>query len=521
MINSLRIVRTGFLLLVNLSVISQVFGFISQDWQEVERSAQSAVVQIFAQKAKFNWLEPYKSPEQIQGSGTAFFINAEGYLLTNFHVIDQSKSIFLNVPALGRRPIEAAVVGVCPDSDLALIRMCPEGRKLVEAVHGSIPFLTLGDSDALYKTKPVMALGYPFGERYMKSTVGVIAGREYIDGRSFMHITAPINPGNSGGPLLILEGEVVGINSAGIPGAQNIGYIIPINDVKIVLEDLMKDLDNNSDTVKFYRKPQIGVGTNHTTEEHAASLKNPVPGGLFINYVESQSVAGKAGVKAGDMLYSISFQGQTYDIDEYGDVTVKWRSSDKVTLGELLIRLPVNEPLNLRLYRSGQAIEISCNFTAAPKYPIRFIYPDYEIEEIDYEMFGGAVIMQLRDNHFNILPPTSLLRQYARVDHQEREILIITCILPGSQMHKVECFYPGSLIDKVNGHTVKNLKDLRETLLSSVETREIAITTKDNFSTVVSLDKILNDEFRISRNFMFPITDMVKKLMTLSQQKKN
>lgn len=485
--------------------------FLSQDWQEAESKAQNTVVQVWSQKAEFNWVLPYKSPEQHEVAGTAFFINDQGYLLTNFHVVDQAKSIFINVPFLGRKLLEVSIVGVCPESDIALLKLNEEGCQEINSNNGKIPFLLLGDSDALYPTEPVLALGYPLGQRYMKSTVGVIAGREYINGSSFMHITAPINPGNSGGPLLNIDGKVVGINSAGIKEAQNIGYIVPINDVKIMLDGLYKG--------GLYRKPYLGISLNHATPEHTNSLNNPLPGGVYINYVQEGSVASKAGICVGDMLYGIKYGSDTYEVDEYGDVTVKWRSSDKISFGELLVRLEVGKPLSLLLFRNGQEIEVNCTFDVPPVYPIRFIYPDYESDDIDYEMFGGVVIMQLRDNHFKYLPPTSLLKQYSRIDYEIKEILVMTCILPGSEMHKVDCFYPGTLVEKINGKEVKNLAQLREALLTSVQTKEIAITTKENVATVLSLNKILKDEPRLARDFRFPITEHMKKMWYLANNK--
>ena len=159
--------------------------------------------------------------------------------MTNYHVAEDARSFQVYIPALGQKPAEADIVGVCPEIDLAVLKLRDESVKSIKtALHG-MPFLKLGDSDLLFSTEPVLALGYPMGQRYLKSTVGVVAGRECIDGHSYMDITAPINPGNSGGPLLNLDGEVVGINTAGMPNAQNIGYIVPINDAKILLSDLL------------------------------------------------------------------------------------------------------------------------------------------------------------------------------------------------------------------------------------------------------------------------------------------
>ena len=124
---------------------------------------------------------------------------------------------------------------------LALIVICtikvkPEGLEIIKNEIGGVKFLTLGDSDYVHRADEIMALGYPLGQQNLKSTTGVVSGRE----QHLIQISAPINPGNSGGPSLNIRGEVIGINTAYIPDAQSVGYIIPINELKIILEDLRK-----------------------------------------------------------------------------------------------------------------------------------------------------------------------------------------------------------------------------------------------------------------------------------------
>lgn len=513
-----KIIKLNLILLILKNNFLDCANRSNQDWQAVEEKSQNCVIQIFSQLAKFNWLEPYKSPDQQQVTGSGFFINSDGYILTNFHVVDQAiEPIIANIPILGKKRLYLQKVGVCPDLDVALLKLSQESFDTLKKELGTIKYLNLGDSDLLYRTEPVLALGYPLGKRYLKATTGGIAGREYLNGQSFMHMTAAINPGNSGGPLLNLNGEVVGINTAGIPNSQNIGYIVPINDIKIMLDDLYK--------TSLCRRPELGIVCNHATHEHLRSLSNPVPGGYFINFVLKDSIAAQAGVKPGDMLYEIVYAGHVYPIDEFGDVTVNWRSSDKVSIGELLMRFELGADIGLVIYRNGEKINIQTKFENSPLYPIRYIYPEFESNEIDYEMFGGLVIMQLRANHikelrdgnFKALPSTSNIKDYTSFESQTKESLVITKILPGSIMHKVECFYPGSIIDKVNGKEVKNLTQLRDALKDSVKTKEISISSKDHYSTVVSLDKLLKDETRLAHFFMFPITQAVKNLYSLTQ----
>src|SRR5579872_429286 len=246
-------------------------------WRPIQDRVKDTVVQVFSQVAEFDFLEPYKTPNQYSGYGSAFFINDRGDLLTNAHVVNQAKAIWIQIPSLGKRIVDVEIIGISPERDLALLRLRPEGLALIKQELGSVPYLTLGDSDQVRRSDDVLALGYPLGQQSLKSTSGVISGRE----GNYIQMSAAINPGNSGGPLLDAHGQVVGINSANVPDAQNVGYIIPINDVKKVLPDLYK--------IKLLRKPFLGVLFNSATETLTELLGNPLPGGCYVVEVVNNS----------------------------------------------------------------------------------------------------------------------------------------------------------------------------------------------------------------------------------------
>ncbi|MBA3954996.1 PDZ domain-containing protein, partial [Candidatus Dependentiae bacterium] len=388
-------------------------------------------------------------------------------------------------------------------SDIALLKVTPEGKKVILQELGKVPYLELGDSEELKLVEPVLALGYPLGQSYIKSTVGVLGGREYFEqtNTSYMHITAPINPGNSGGPLLNRKGQVVGINTAGHFGEmQNMGYIVPINYAKILLDDLF--------TQKLLHKPALGIATNYTTEEQARLLKNPWPAGVYINDVQEDSVAYKAGMRTGDMLYSIN----GYTIDPFGDVIVEWRSARKISLKEFLIHLRVNTPLSFTVYRKGQRKELKGTLTPPALEPIRKIYPDFEAQELDYEIIGGMCLMQLRSNHFDVLHDTFALREYKAPENAHKSALVITSIMPGSYAERIQCFYPGDIVSAINDQEVSTLVDLRKALLKSKKSGVIGITTKSKINTVLSVNKLLTDESRITRQCKFTTTPGIKSL---------
>src|SRR5690606_18901923 len=181
-----------------------------QLWRPVQDRVRDTVVQLFAQVYSIDMLEPYKTPSQGTSCGSGFFINDQGYVITNAHVVISAKSVWGQVPSLGKRIIDMEVVGISPERDLALLRITEEGRDLITKELGGIPYLPLGDSDLVRRSDDVLALGYPLGQQACKSTTGVISGHEH----HLIQMSAPINPGSSGGPLLNIKGEVVEIGRA-------------------------------------------------------------------------------------------------------------------------------------------------------------------------------------------------------------------------------------------------------------------------------------------------------------------
>ncbi len=225
------------------------------------------IPQVFANKAAIDILQPQRSPAQFQATGSGFFINDSGEFITNAHVIDQARSIWIQIPSCGREQYEAELIGVTHDRDVALLKLKPEAFEKIKQKLGKISFLKLGNSDLVHPADNILAVGYPLGQKGIKYTAGVVSGRE----GHLIQIDAAINPGSSGGPSVNLNGEVIGINTAGITEAQNVGYIIPINELKIVLDDLRK--------VKLLRKPYLGVFFNNGSTALTDYLGNPQPGG--------------------------------------------------------------------------------------------------------------------------------------------------------------------------------------------------------------------------------------------------
>lgn len=470
-------------------------------WRPIQEAVKDTVVQVFSQIAEFDFKQPYKTPRQYTSTGSGFFINKSGDIITNFHVVDQAKSIWIQVPSLGKRIIDVEVVGVSPDRDIALLRLKPESKAIVIKELEKIPYLVLGNSDLIRRSDEVMALGYPLGQQSLKSTTGVISGRE----GNMIQMSAAINPGNSGGPLLNSNGEVIGINSAAITSAQNVGYIIPVNELKVVLNDLYK--------VKLLRKPFLGVLFTNSTESLTEYLGNPKPGGCYVTEVIENSTLQKAGVKRGDMIYEINEN----KIDVYGDMTVNW-SEDKISLVDYVSRLSVGQDVNLVVYRKGTRKDLTVKFSQGNLPAVHRVYPGFE--NIDYEVFAGMVFMELTMNHVQLLAKDApgLLR-YAEVKNQAEKTLIITHIFPTSEVYRIRTLLPGATLNEVNGIKVETLKDFRNAI-AKVEGDKFTMLASDQVSRasdnvfiVLPFDKVLHDEAILANDYRYDISKNVEQLI--------
>ncbi len=471
-------------------------------WLDVQKQVKDTVVQVFSHVTEFNWIEPYKTPNQGEGTGSGFFINDKGDIITNYHVVAQASNIEIQIPSFGLERFDAEIVGVSPERDIALLRLLPEESHKIRQKIKNIPFLELGDSDNVLRSQEVLALGYPLGQSRLKSTLGIVSGRERMGSSGYIQITAPLNPGNSGGPAIDTNGNVVGINTAGVIEAQNVGYIIPINEVKNALSDLYK--------VKLLRKPTLGCIFTSSNSELVNYLGNPERGGWYVAKVFGGTLLESVGIKDGDMLYAIN--GHTVDI--YGDLDVPW-SEDKASLFEFLNRLKIGDNIEMLIYRKGELKRF--NFKFEPKYlpAIRMIYPEFEKEATDYEVLGGLVVMQLSLNHVGMmLSRVPDLVRFGKIEAQHEPVLIITHVLPTSQASKARVLRPGEVITEVNDEKVSTLADFRAAILKSKKTRYITLKTDDSLYAVLSVDKILHDEEQLSQRYFFKESALIQALKT-------
>lgn len=473
----------------------------NQSWRRIQKQVKDCVVQIFAQRAALDICRPWAPPMQQPARGSGFFINERGEILTNAHVVDQALAVWVQIPSMGKRLVEAVIVGVCPERDVALLRIADKEIDVVREYLGEIRYLELGDSDTAYRTDEVLALGYPLGQESLKSTTGVISGRE----QQWIQMDAAINPGNSGGPLLNINGEVIGINSAGITEAQNVGYIIPINNVKVMLSELYKK--------KLLHKPFLGVFSINVTDDVTDYLGNPQPGGCYVAEVVKDSPLYNAGVRTGDMIYEMN--GHRLDI--YGEMNVPW-SEDKISIIDYVSRIELGQEIPLVIYRKGERVETTISFEQSERLPVRMVYPGYE--KIDYEIFGGMVVMELTLNHIRELANYApSLTRYGEMRNQNESILVVTHIFSSSQLYRARTLSPGVTLVEVNEQPVKTLADFRQAIQQDVNgyfvvrASDRVSNVSDNLLVVLPYGDVLQEEVHLAQQYHYPLSRVVKGLL--------
>ncbi|MGO0123552.1 S1C family serine protease [Desulfothermobacter acidiphilus] len=275
--------------------------------------------------------------EYQEGLGSGFFITDDGYILTNEHVIDGASQITVTVTGFSQ-PFKARVVGSDYDLDLAVLKI---------DLPKKVPYLKLGDSNKMRVGDWVIAIGNPYGLDHTV-TVGVLSakGRPIDIGnrhyKNLLQTDAAINPGNSGGPLLNLNGEVIGINTAVNAQAQGIGFAIPSDTVKSVLNELM--------TKGKIVRPWLGVQVGPVDQNVAQYLGLPKAEGALVLGVVPGSPAEKAGITRGDVILEIN--GQKVATPDDLVAAVK--------------NLKVGAQADVSLWRGGKIVRVQLKVTEKP-----------------------------------------------------------------------------------------------------------------------------------------------------------
>jgi len=347
----------------------------------------------------------WESGVRRRSLGSGVLIDRKGHVLTNHHVVLKASRIHTTLASGKEFPAE--LVGSDPDSDLAVLRI-----ELDEPVN-PIP---MGRSSDLMIGETVVAIGNPFGLSHSVTTGVISALNRSIQVeaqlyKDFIQTDAAINPGNSGGPLLNVQGELIGINTAIYSEAQGIGFAIPVDRVRRIVEDLL--LYGEVQPVWF------GLELQELTAEIARYLGFDGKGGVLVSSVQAGSPAAKAGLEAQDIL--VSRQDKPLE------------STDEFRL--TLHQARVNDEVPFRVFRKGRFLEVRIRAEALRDEVVDALYP-------------RSLGIRLAD-----LPRGS-------VPGLAEQGLVIDGVVRGSQADRIG-LRPGDVLLKINDRALKSLKEFR------------------------------------------------------------
>jgi len=327
-------------------------------WVQLARELKPAVVNVSTKRveegrrrlegsgdeqAPFNQFFGDQPRRTVRSLGSGFIVNADGYVVTNNHVVDGATEI--KVTLADGRELAAKVLGRDPKTDLALLKIDATG----------LPLIALGVSTQLQVGEPVMAIGNPFGLEQTVTT-GIVSATGRVIGEGpyddFIQTDASINPGNSGGPLINSKGQAVGINTALVSqtgGSVGIGFAIPIDLAKPVLTQLA--------AAGRVERGYLGVAVQRVTPDLAKSFKLEGPQGALVASVAAGSPAMNAGVKRGDVI--VEYDGH--------------RIARSDALPRVVAETPVGKDVALVVVRDGKPVTLSVKVARLAEAPERVV----------------------------------------------------------------------------------------------------------------------------------------------------
>jgi serine protease Do len=377
---------------------------------------------------------------RTMAAGSGVIISKDGYILTNNHVVEGAKEV--TVTFANEQEYKARVVGRDPKTDLAVLKI-----KSKE----SFPAVTMGDSDQLKVGDWVVAIGNPFG---LNNTVtsGIVSAKGRVIGAGpyddFIQTDASINPGNSGGPLINMQGELVGINTAIVPNGKGIGFAIPVNTAK----PLVPQLISTGAVARGY----LGVNIQSITPELAKAMKLRDRKGALVADVVPGGPADQGGIKRGDVI--VTYNGKVVE--------------DSHHLPALVAATPVNQEAAVTVLRNGQEQQLAMKVAPLPGEKTVSAQPVHPA--------AGKWGLQLRD-----VTPQMAQRYHLK----EEKGAVVAGIEPGSRAAEAG-LQQRDLILEVNRHPVGSAKDVLENINRSKDKDHLLLLVqRDNGKFFIPLEQ--------------------------------
>lgn len=357
-----------------------------------------------------------------RGVGSGFIVSSDGYVLTNAHVVDGADEVYIKLT--DKREFKAKVIGIDKRTDVAVVKI--DATKL--------PWLPIGDSDKIKVGEWVVAIGSPFNLDNSVSA-GIISAksRDTGDFLNLIQTDVAVNPGNSGGPLLNMNGDVIGINSqiySRSGGYMGISFAVPIDEAMRVVEQLKA-------SGKVSRS-RIGVRLSEVPKDVAESFGLAKGQGAFINQVEADSPAEKAGIVAGDIV-----------LDFNGRPVTKWTE-----LSRIVANTKPGTKSTVTLWNKGKTRTVT--LVTAEMDQDKSVKAKAKPEAIKSNLLGLNVV------DLN--------------EEQKRELKVASGVIVGSVEGSAERagLQPGDLITQLNNNEIKNAKQF-DALVAKLDPKKIAV----------------------------------------------
>lgn len=361
--------------------------------------------------------------EEVIVIGSGFIISKDGYVVTNEHVIGESKKVKCILS--DKREIEAEVVGTDPFTDIAVLKLPPQEK---------YAFVVMGNSDAVQTGEMVLAMGSPHGlarsvsmgivsmtDRYLEDQRGVISVFN-----NFIQTDAAINQGNSGGPLVNLKGEVIGINSRMLVGAENVGFAIPINIAREVVESI----------IKYGKVNRSWLGLS--LQEMKAITEDTSKQGVVIADVEIDSPSYKVGIRSGDILTAVNKEPVHARFQE-----------DLPLVRKKLANLEIGKEIELTIVRGDKEERVKV---------VPDVYSPYKGQEIEFVEWG-----------FTASDITNEMMKRLRIPIKNG--IYISGVQDGS-IAKISGLLAGDVVLEIEGKSVKNIEEFMNIYKQTIENEQ-------------------------------------------------
>jgi len=364
----------------------------------------------------------------MPGSGSGFVVSADGYMLTNNHVIADANEIRVLLPGF-EEDFEAEVVGTDPATDLAVLKIEHDE---------ALPYLEFGDSDNVRVGAWAIAIGNPLGQLAGSLTVGIVSAKGRSDLRiqggtpryqDFIQTDAAINFGNSGGPLVDIHGRVIGVNTAINASGQNIGFAIPIDLASRVYEQL----------VSFGRvsRGYLGVQMNEITPRLAEARDLKIRHGVEVAEVLDGTPAARAGIRRGDII--VEYNGE--DVATNNDLAFKVADT------------PVGTRARVRVYRDGEFEDLEVTLAEYDEGTV--LASARGDADVEGERWLGVLAADLSD------PSARVQRIVDTFDIRERAGVLVVDVSDGSPADRAR-LRPGDVIVEIVNMEISDLNDFRD-----------------------------------------------------------